>query len=1669
MVGGRWSVAALAVVLTLSAGTARAGEEADRRSFVSAVRADVEWLAAKPTRVVGTRPHDEAVSELLDRIEAIQGAQVVVQEFPVVVPQIEKAELTVSDGGRKGVYRIYPVWPAGVRLNSTPEEGISGNLVYVGEGEYGKPPGKIPARTLRGHIAVMEMTAGHRWKSASSVGAMAVILLGSDDETTHHAHSHLVPIPIYVPRFYVPEGPLAAALRRGEISRGTIYAQARWTTVTATNIYAAVTPREPSEAGAIAIGIPMDSMSVVPELAPGADAAVDAAFGLNALRRFAANPPRRPVLFTFIDGYAFDQRGLREMLVTLAADPQGRIAEEIDTQDRERLEEYAAHKELAKGLGLDRESMSKLHWSENKSLRRYVKDEWAREVVRIEEKMHPRRLEKHGLLREKRELEEKLKAAGNGPHSEKARSDLDSLNGRLEDLVAVIDDLAERRAKRNSAQMYLLTRVEIPKDGERLELAREIWRRARHRIFTQLKELEETLKRRDHRLEIRSHVSEALGRGAGVDKDRPIAFLLGIDISDAGIAVGPSFRDSYLRVNTKGNAGSFCRWVEELERERGESLWPADLRHAVDLSTVTGMEPVDAHTVGNVAAFTGPAQSFALPAVTWATLDAPRVREDTAADVHGALDWERLEGQICATMVMSEMVANSDTERFDPTTRSRPHWCRAWGTIVDQCPGEPVPRLPMPGYLTTLVGQPRYSRPGSTYFFPVTGIRRQSFAFTGIDGRFVFDAVAGSRDGALGPHYVQSYDLSPDGRIVRAVNMQKAGRGVRLTVNVASVNPAGARAVVFSCGELSMVELFDPRFLVNLSSMKIIDAKRTCVPQRMNLSAYAGMVSCQLEPDTVWQMVLRASIAGNRMALLNMETPKKGTRIRDAMKGFRLGKPFPLHPLHIAARDFYRLDRRRLDDYTEAGITSEAIEKLQERTKIFLELADRAVEDDDGAALFSAASGAMANEVRVYQAVRDTANDVVRGAIFLLLMLVPFAYALERLFFSSAHIWKQIAGVIGIFTTMTLILWQYHPAFEISGQPMMVIMAFAVISMSLMVISVVYGKFKTSLEDLQSGRAEASGAKTSRAGLAGTAIRVGIANMRRRKFRTVLTSLTIVLITFAMLCFMSTSSYIGHREIGLGRTARFTGVLIRQSSSRAMPPAALTHLRRSVRGDRSIVARYWWSNQGNAGWRFHLRNRKNGASVSLTAALGVAPAEAELSGIDRACPSWEKFSEGDGCYLPEEAVTQLGVIPGDKVVMAGLELTYLGMLDASMFHEDIKRLDGELILPLDYSKLDADERSAKTSTGMEQLTAELESGTALAADEGVPYVSARSVAIVPASLLAEVPGSTLRSVSVRTETEDEARELAGELAKRLAFPVYYGSKKDVRVLASTPLLPKAPKSLIIPVIIAGMIIFNTMLSSIAERRREIYIYTSLGLAPLHVGFLFLAEAVTYALMGSIFGYIVGQGMATVFSALGWMGGLTLNYSGTQAISTMVMVLGVVVLSSLVPAFLAGKVAVPSNEMRWRVPKPVDGVIRDKLPFTVTGKTAGGVMAFLYDYLDAHREGSIGTFSTDDLSTFRSSIGGRELSGIEGTVWLEPYDLGVRQDIRVYLADAGEEDVYNMHLELRRRSGQESSWWKLNRVLLGDLRRQLLGWRNLKLEHMLEYIAREGLSPEGIPL
>jgi hypothetical protein len=226
---------------------------------------------------------------------------------------------------------------------------------------------------------------------------------------------------------------------------------------------------------------------------------------------------------------------------------------------------------------------------------------------------------------------------------------------------------------------------------------------------------------------------------------------------------------------------------------------------------------------------------------------------------------------------------------------------------------------------------------------------------------------------------------------------------------------------------------------------------------------------------------------------------------------------------------------------------------------------------------------------------------------------------------------------------------------------------------------------------------------------------------------------------------------------------------------------------------------------------------------------------------------------------------------------------------------------------------------------------------------------------------------------------------------------------------------------------------------------------------VHIGALFVAEALTYGLMGAVFGYIAGQATATVLNYFGLMEGITLNYSGTAVIKTMLLVQGVVVLSAIVPAIVAGKVASPSKEMDWKVPDPVDGVITTTLPFTVSPAAANGLIAFIHEYLEAHRDGVLGKFDVDAVKLLpRESHD--YVAGLESQVWLAPFDMGVRQMMNLTV-DPPSDGVCEITVRIKHETGTPKLWWRLNKPYFYELRRQFLGWRKVTPERMKEYVTK----------
>ena len=199
--------------------------------------------------------------------------------------------------------------------------------------------------------------------------------------------------------------------------------------------------------------------------------------------------------------------------------------------------------------------------------------------------------------------------------------------------------------------------------------------------------------------------------------------------------------------------------------------------------------------------------------------------------------------------------------------------------------------------------------------------------------------------------------------------------------------------------------------------------------------------------------------------------------------------------------------------------------------------------------------------------------------------------------------------------------------------------------------------------------------------------------------------------------------------------------------------------------------------------------------------------------------------------------------------------------------------------------------------------------------------------------------------------------------------------------------------LFIPILIASLIVLNTMMGSVYERFREIGVYSAVGLAPVHVAFLFIAEACVYAVLGTVSGYMLGQAVAKLLLWQGWLSGVTVNYSAQSAVVSSALVMAVVILSTLYPARQASLMAVPDVSRRWKIPEPEGDDWRFEFPFTVGGNDVFGLCVFLTDYFDSHSGEAMGAFYTDGAHLYgKGGVGGSGYA-IRTTLWLAPFASG----------------------------------------------------------------------------
>jgi len=701
-----------------------------------------------------------------------------------------------------------------------------------------------------------------------------------------------------------------------------------------------------------------------------------------------------------------------------------------------------------------------------------------------------------------------------------------------------------------------------------------------------------------------------------------------------------------------------------------------------------------------------------------------------------------------------------------------------------------------------------------------------------------------------------------------------------------------------------------------------------------------------------------------------------------------------------------------------------------------------------------------------------------------LLLTIPFAYALERLLIGTPHIYRQIGWFAVFFILTFAVLYFVNPAFKIASTPIIILLAFTIILLSTMVIFIMVRKLQTEVKRMQGLATTVHSADVSRLSTMMAAVNMGISTMRRRPLRTLLTALTVLLLTFTILTFASFGSSWGVRQTYEGPMSALTPhIFMRHQLRSPIAHGIYDTLRGRFRGQADVVPRYWVSPTAAEAQAAGMSGKDKDLLIAtadarlaqpIKAAVGldprdikhqgelakffiVKPTEQEAEALKTGKLTGEQIVmdrlADNGIFLTEAICNELELTMKDigrTVLLADQELKFAGMVDEKL--GGFTSIEGSSLLPVDYQTSAGASGGTFTEPTTESLleTPDIESAQfASYSLHEVVWISART---------AHRMSDRIRAITIYPNDPAATNEI-GELAANISkIPTYVGDRGGVyRNIFTSKTKASGWKDLLIPVVVGGMIVFATLLGSVSDREREIYTFSSLGLAPAHVAGLFFAEAAVYAVVGGMGGYLLGQVVARVLSYLGGMGligGLTINYSSTNAIVTILIVMSTVMISTIYPAMKASRSANPGIQRSWRIPAPAGNLYDLVFPFTVSAYDITGVVSFLREHFDNYRDASLGVFATTDCAVFRQKT--NDMLGFRATVALAPFDLGVNQHFAILSRPSEIEGIDEVRILIYRISGANGDWRRANRVFINDLRRQLLIWRSLPDDTMDKY-------------
>jgi hypothetical protein len=946
-------------------------------------------------------------------------------------------------------------------------------------------------------------------------------------------------------------------------------------------------------------------------------------------------------------------------------------------------------------------------------------------------------------------------------------------------------------------------------------------------------------------------------------------------------------------------------------------------------------------------------------------------------------------------------------------------------------------------------------------------------------GRFMVKGVADKKH-VVHKVILEGYRFDNEtGRVIWAIDKGQTGKDayrVRMQRRTMETD-----LVMFTCRQTTIFNLLEPRSFRYMTRINLLDARLEASPLRYWWSRIdtreSVLLSLYLEPGTRLKLTLADSVLRKNLILLNAsaETPLGiGYLIDD----------WPTIPNtdYRTARDMWTLLEPRIANLESHGIFNEKIRALQQDGLAALQQS----EEDLGQKIYDSSSEAAAKSwalaSRVYDSVEKTQKDVLFGVLFYIALFVPFAFCMERLLFSYADINRRILAFLSILLILIVVIYHVHPAFQLAYSPTVVILAFFIMGLSLVVTLIIFFRFEEEMVRLQKRASQVSATEMNRWQAFMAAFFLGVSNLRRRRLRTALTCTTLIILTFTIMSFTSVQSLRHVARILYTKNPAYQGLLLKNANWRNLPPDALETMTNAFSRESLVAPRVWLEGEDRSR-PVQIPVRLGPKTYQAQGLLGLTAEEAEVSHLDRILVGGRWFNPEDrqAVLLPQALAEELGLdpkAPSGTVELWNAPYEVVGVFSGRGLQEQVD-LDGEPLTPVTFP---GEANLQLTEVELEAM----ESGDDFRTIQSrYQHIAGDLTVIVPARTLLAAGGG-FKSLAVKPDVEASLQDKAESLVDRFKLTLFVGEGDGTYLYqASDTLSYSGVPNIVIPILISVFIVLNTMIGSVYERKREIGIYTSVGLAPSHVSFLFIAESLAFAVLSVVLGYLLAQGTSRIFAGTALWAGITVNYSSLAGVAAMLLVFLVVLVSVIYPSRVAAEIAIPDVNRSWTMPEATDNLLEVALPVLVKTREFRGLGGYMLTYFQAHREVSHGLFSTGDIDLLyqcdliqagrhieeacqTGSCEGLTCLHFRSLVWLAPFDFGIMQAVDTEFAPSLSDHGYlEIKVRLERRAGEANAWRRINKAFINQLRKQLLVWRSLNEEAHAEYERVLDKYEEGI--